>query len=173
MLCETLRPCLIAGTAWKEPKMGNRVNVVPQESESVKFFLIDDANNEKCPLKKDLDLTKICDLVVSYKLGQKLKVLCLVELKGNDIPDAINQTSTVYRSLKPRCPDSNGEKIIWMIFISVPGCVPIKIRGRDLTEKINEKCGIKAERDRICCKVQKTSGKDELGRFIRSNCIQS
>ena len=31
MLCDTLKPCLIEGTSWKEPKMGNRVNVIPRK----------------------------------------------------------------------------------------------------------------------------------------------
>lgn len=172
MLCETLKPCLIEGTKWKEPKMGNRVNVVPQESEIVRFFLIDDANNKECPLKKELGLEKICDLAVTYSLAVKeIKVLCLVELKGKDITDAIDQISSVYKSLKPKCKDSHKQKITWMAFISVPGRVPIKIKKIDLEDKINRKCGINKTSDHISCKVQYTNGSDELGRFIRSNCI--
>lgn len=170
MLCETLKPCLINGTTWKEPKMGNRVNIVPKRSELVRFFLIDNNNNnENCPLKTDLNLERICDLVVSFAMDStNIKVLCLVELKGHKVRDAIAQIVCVYKSLKPRCNHSDQQNIKWMAFISVPASVHIMMKKEELEDCINRDCGIRNRNDYICCKIQKTNGKDELGSFIRA-----
>ncbi|MEI6102833.1 MAG: hypothetical protein WCP70_02710 [Methanothrix sp.] len=172
MLCDTLKPCLIEGTSWKEPKMGNRVNVIPRKHEDVKFFLIDDTNNKKCPLKSDLNIDRICDLIVTLAYdNMSTKILCLVELKGHKIKDAIEQIACVYKSLITRCNRLENQDIKWMAFISVPGSVHVKIRNQELEDHINRECGIKNWNYHICCKIQKTSGKDELGSFMRAGSL--
>jgi hypothetical protein len=172
MLCETLKPCLIEGTSWKEPKMGNRVNAKPRKYETFKFFLIDDTNNKDCPLKTDLNIDRICDLIVTLAYdNMSIKIFCLVELKGHKINDAVEQIVCVYKSLKTKCSHLDNQDIKWMAFISVPGSVHVKMRNQELEVLINRECGIKNRDYHICCKIQKTSGKDELGSFMRSGSL--
>jgi hypothetical protein len=149
--------------------MGNRVNVIPQKNEIVKFFLIDNTNNKKCTLKYDLNIDRICDLIATLAYNNiDTKIFCLVELKGHKINDAIEQIACVYNSLKTKCNPLNSQNIKWMAFIGVPGTVPIKVRKQELETIINKKCGIKSMNNPICCKIQKTSGNDELGKFMRT-----
>jgi len=151
--------------------MGNRVNVVPKKEETVKFFLIDDTHNKNCPLKNDLKIDRICDLIVTLAYDDmNIKVLCLVELKGHKINDAIEQIASVYKSLQSRCNHHGDQNIKWMAFISVPGSVHIKMKNQEVDERINKECGIRNINFHICCKIQKTSGKDELGAFMRNAC---
>jgi len=77
--------------------------MAPGPGETILFFPIDDQQqrNAPCLMRQKLRLSEepICDLLVFFANESKEIVLCLVELKGREIAEAVKQIETTYHAL--------------------------------------------------------------------------
>ena len=124
-----LLTCLKYGTSFDEH--GANVHVEGRRSDgTVLFFSVDDQSNPRSTLRDDLKIEgKICDLLIFYAPKDSgTNVLCLVELKGNDIAHAEKQIMGTYRSLKSTFSRTHRQEIEWKAYVLTRGSSPRNIK---------------------------------------------
>jgi hypothetical protein len=155
--------CLHRGTSYSEK--GIDVKIEPRTDEMVLFFIIDDQSNPKSKLRQNLEIEgSICDLLVycAFRNSDE-KIICLVELKGNDIDKAVRQIINTYESFKKRYSDLQNLKqqlkpITWKAYIRLGGSAPIRIKDQNrasLKSALNNNKNFKFSRE------------NDIGNFLR------
>src|SRR5947209_17197983 len=91
----TLQTCRIEGTSVRES--GLIVSIETQPGEMILFFHIDQDEGRKY-LKMVGEGLKICDYLVFYtKDDEDRELVCLLELKGRKLEDAVKQVLNTHR----------------------------------------------------------------------------
>ena len=114
--------CLIPGTSFGE--QDNKVSIRPGPHEVTLFFCLDDQSNENCAFRSRLQHEgRLCDLLVFLarfpaRPAVESVTLCLVELKGGRVHDALQQVESTFDTLKTRLtslltPNSTGKHLPW------------------------------------------------------------
>ena len=121
-----LLTCLHPGTSFGE--VHNRVSVQQKSDEPILFFVTDDQSNSVSTLRSDLKMGgAVCDLVIFYAQGNK-KTLCLVELKGSDLEQAVEQIINTYQHLKRTLKQPHRRLIGWKAYIQISGSIPKELK---------------------------------------------
>ena len=138
-----LLTCLHRGTSFSEN--GKDIRVDPLPDEIFAFFIIDDQSNPKSKVREEFGITgEICDLLVFRALkNNDKKIICLVELKGNNIDKAIDQVMNTYKffgtkvsQMKLKNAKEILDSITWKAYIRLGGSAPVKIKDEKV-EQLN------------------------------------
>lgn len=153
--------CFRQGTSWHES--GNRINVVPQQDETVKFFVIDPESNSDCTFRQSTGLSgPICDIIVTFLKGRdQIQIICLLEMKGNKLNHAIQQISNTYDALTRYHEDF--KRANYRGYILIRGSAPIKLDD-------NNKRNLVRIFGQGNFTITRQQNKDALGAFLRKSC---
>src|SRR5205085_6238315 len=122
----TLQTCRIEGTSVRES--GLTVSTETQPGEMILFFHIDQDEGRKY-LKMVGESLKICDYLVFYtKDDEDRELVCLLELKGRKLEDAVKQVLNTHRHIRAlsneKIPLKQHQHIAWKICICLHGQAP-------------------------------------------------
>jgi hypothetical protein len=131
------RTCFKTGTSCSDS--GVTVRIQPTRSEEVQVFHIDDSSNPPCRLRTDLPIIgPICDCVFSYaKTRATSRILCLVELKGSNIEEAVDQILNTYEHVHSRLCREHQQRITFKAYIRLHGASPRDNRNQQ--ERLDRK----------------------------------
>ena len=136
-LLESLAPCQVHGTSFRDS--GVRVSVRPEADEEISFYSIDTNSCPDCQLRRILGLEEslICDLIVRYKVGDRL-ILCLIELKGGNISHALDQIHSTYRAIIAAFNGELRREIIWRAYIKQHTSSPMMLKAPGSVNKYKQ-----------------------------------
>ncbi len=115
-----LLSCLVPGTSYGESGTGARVSIQAETRETILFFATD--NNQ---IRQLLGISgPVCDLVVFYDNEQQQKILCMVELKGSDLKQAVEQVVNTRDVLAKKLDAKLQKFVVWKAYVLMTGTVP-------------------------------------------------
>ena len=128
------------GTSFKE--RGVSVSIKSKKDETFIFFHLDSDNNRR--LRKYLgigDTSRICDLLIYYfnKHDDKPSI-CLVELKGEKVSDAIPQIESAYDAFSKKLKDKHiFDDFSWGALIMQKSNSSAPTNNKQLLNKLKQK----------------------------------
>lgn len=153
--------CFRRGTSWHES--GNKINIVPRSGELVKLFVIDPESNPQCSFRQITGLSgPICDVFITFLSQEhRIQLICLIEMKGNDLDYAIQQISKTYEALTQYHEDLR--RANYRGYILSGGSAPIILNtaNRNLLNRIFGRGNFT---------IRRKQNNDDLGQFLRRTC---
>ncbi|MDD3973200.1 MAG: hypothetical protein PHD17_00740 [Methanothrix soehngenii] len=116
-------------TSFCERGTGAELCIKPNSNEIVLFFVIDDQSNKQSTIREDFGIEGgLCDLAIFYADKVKNeKIICLAELKGRHVDEAVDQIINTFKKLK-KMYDEKGIVVIWKAYILFKGRSPRNLK---------------------------------------------
>lgn len=126
--------CLSNKTSYGEA--GCNITIVPERSESILLFVIDEQSNPRSNIRQTLEMSRaetLCDCIYFYLKGEQ-RTLCFVELKGSDLEHAVNQVINTKQKFLQALEKTNRvhrnppQHFRWKAYIRLCGNAPAKVK---------------------------------------------